>query len=297
MKAEFPHSASRLIYMWEKRVIIVGLLTEYVDVKYNGRTSEYYENLGYVFPKRLVQLDPTHKKIVERVKIGATIKVKVSDLIKGSAQKITCECDNCKKIYSMEYRNYLKWKIDDKIYCNNCKNTLFHSGENSYRYNKDLTELEREYGRYHKENREFIRICLNRDEYKCTICNSKEELQVHHLEAYSKYKNLRYDINNGITLCKKCHTRFHSIYGYIDFNKYNFIEFSNIDLNKFLDKEGNITKTKWAYCVEDDEIIYNIKEYATINNLDDSAIYNCCNKKYGYKTVKKKHYVWYENIN
>lgn len=48
-----------------------------------------------------------------------------------------------------------------------------------------------------------------RDERACKKCGSKKEIQAHHIKPWSQFKNLRYDINNGITLCKKCHSKVH----------------------------------------------------------------------------------------
>lgn len=46
-----------------------------------------------------------------------------------------------------------------------------------------------------------------RDKYKCQMpgCSSKLRLHVHHIKPWSKASSLRYDENNSITLCKKCH--------------------------------------------------------------------------------------------
>lgn len=49
---------------------------------------------------------------------------------------------------------------------------------------------------------------LKRDNFKCRMpsCKSTKNLNVHHINPWSKAAALRYDISNGITLCKKCHT-------------------------------------------------------------------------------------------
>lgn len=50
---------------------------------------------------------------------------------------------------------------------------------------------------------------LTRDNYICQRCDSKENLVVHHIKKFSENKQLRFDVNNGITLCQKCHKEVH----------------------------------------------------------------------------------------
>lgn len=49
-----------------------------------------------------------------------------------------------------------------------------------------------------------------RDDYKCQDCGAKDiELNAHHIMSFAEYPELRFDINNGITLCKPCHIKEH----------------------------------------------------------------------------------------
>lgn len=57
------------------------------------------------------------------------------------------------------------------------------------------------------------RDVMNRDFNKCSVCGSKEDLEVHHIVAWRFCKDddeLRYDINNGMTLCHTCHFKKHN---------------------------------------------------------------------------------------
>ena len=59
---------------------------------------------------------------------------------------------------------------------------------------------------------EFREMVINRDNC-CKCCGTKENLEVHHIFPYNQYKTLRTDVSNGLTLCKDCHKRYHSLYG------------------------------------------------------------------------------------
>lgn len=48
---------------------------------------------------------------------------------------------------------------------------------------------------------------LVRDGYHCIKCSSVKNLQVDHIKPRSLYPELAYDINNGRTLCAKCHRK------------------------------------------------------------------------------------------
>lgn len=51
---------------------------------------------------------------------------------------------------------------------------------------------------------------FKRDNFKCQMpdCNSKEcYIQANHIKKFSKFPKLRFTVNNGITLCKKCHNK------------------------------------------------------------------------------------------
>lgn len=57
---------------------------------------------------------------------------------------------------------------------------------------------------YHRWKIEVVK----RDK-KCFVCGAKEFLTAHHIKPYKDNVELRLDINNGVTLCRKCHSMVH----------------------------------------------------------------------------------------
>ena len=48
---------------------------------------------------------------------------------------------------------------------------------------------------------------FNRDMYTCQDCGTKKSgvFEAHHLKGFSEFKELRFVVSNGVTLCDKCH--------------------------------------------------------------------------------------------
>lgn len=57
----------------------------------------------------------------------------------------------------------------------------------------------------------FRNTVKKRDKYRCQMpgCGElrKHELVVHHIKIWAQYPALRFNVTNGITLCRSCHKR------------------------------------------------------------------------------------------
>ena len=57
---------------------------------------------------------------------------------------------------------------------------------------------------------EWRKNIFERDRYTCQICNKTGcILNAHHIKSFKDYHDLRYVLDNGVTLCEKCHKEIH----------------------------------------------------------------------------------------
>lgn len=63
------------------------------------------------------------------------------------------------------------------------------------------------------EYKDWRRKIFKRDDYTCQDCGRKRKsgdrviLEAHHKKSYSEFPELRYKVENGITLCRECHNK------------------------------------------------------------------------------------------
>ena len=82
------------------------------------------------------------------------------------------------------------------------------SGSNHPRWKGGTTtERSRMMSRY--EYRQWRSAVFQRDNFTCQRCGVGGGcfVMAHHMKPWSEFPDLRYDINNGITLCKACHAK------------------------------------------------------------------------------------------
>ena len=140
------------------------------------------------------------------------------------------ECDRCKEIIQEDYPHY---KNKTSIYCPDCAFILNKITEEEYLFNlpisisnlhaeviegeilvwtgniHPLDKRRNKLDRRSKQYREWRQAVLGRDNKKCIKCGSKSKLEAHHIKEFCKYKELRFAVDNGITLCNECHKKLH----------------------------------------------------------------------------------------
>lgn len=126
----------------------------------------------------------------------------------GTNEYINCRC----KIDGHEWKSTAHNLLRGRN-CPECHRRKF-CGENNPRWNSDLTTEDRETGRNYPDYKEWRESVFQRDNYTCQVTGKKGRLVVHHIYSYDKYKELRLELDNGITVLEEVHLQFHSIYGY-----------------------------------------------------------------------------------
>jgi 5-methylcytosine-specific restriction endonuclease McrA len=64
-------------------------------------------------------------------------------------------------------------------------------------------------GRQGAYYRLWRKTVLERDAHQCRRCHATEHLHAHHKKRWKDHPELRYDVDNGITLCQGCHWKAH----------------------------------------------------------------------------------------
>lgn len=60
-----------------------------------------------------------------------------------------------------------------------------------------------------KKYREWRTAVFCRDKYRCTQCCKTVDLCAHHIVRWDDDKTLRYELSNGLTICRACHVKIH----------------------------------------------------------------------------------------
>ena len=85
----------------------------------------------------------------------------------------------------------------------------FQRGEKHPRFNGGKAERKEAMSRY--EYKIWRTSVFKRDGYACKVCTSHGRLNAHHIESWAKNADLRYSVDNGITLCNACHDKEHGL--------------------------------------------------------------------------------------
>lgn len=160
-------------------------------------------------------------------------KLKISESLKGKKKtlehSINISLGKKGMVFSKEHKNKIsksltgrniseqaKTKIKNDM-LNRAKYIFHPKGENSSNWKGGITPLNKRLrtSSMWKIWREaiFLRDNFTCQNIDCSYCHNKigVMLHPHHIKAFAKYPELRFDINNGVTYCKEFHMVLHKI--------------------------------------------------------------------------------------
>lgn len=143
---------------------------------------------------------------------------------------LDCECGN-------EYNTASHAVLDGRTRSCGCLSkeyqaTFDGSGNPNW---KDGATSEAQSARTCKEYWEWQKAVFARDEFACQKCGFHNKhgntLNAHHIKNFSDFKELRFEVDNGITYCRDCHIEFHSTYGRLNNTPEQVADFSSTNVN------------------------------------------------------------------
>jgi hypothetical protein len=150
----------------------------------------------------------------------------------GSSNKILLRCPNNHEI-AIAYGSFQQGRGCLECSTQIKRGTNYVKNRTKKRIGSESNKSPVSYDPKHHEWRKLIYAKFNYTCQKCSFSgrSGNRILNAHHIESYTKNESLRYDLENGICLCNRCHTIFHRTYG--------FKGFTRADLEDYLSAESN----------------------------------------------------------
>ena len=167
-----------------------------VKIKWNGNNKKHFVSKGYVFTKLHEEFD-----------------VFPTDLPEGSNIYISCECDNCHKIFQTRYNQYLLRKTDE-TYCRDCSNSVIRSRNQIIKFANEQISF---YDWCIQNNRNDL---LDRWDYNLNIFNPQEvycgsqkkywfkcdKNPKHKSEQFKLHALCGFDKSKNASSCRQCNS-------------------------------------------------------------------------------------------
>lgn len=112
---------------------------------------------------------------------------------------------SCKRVGVGKWMVGRKHSVETKI-----KMSIAHKGEKCHLWRGGITEINGVIRRSLKY-RLWRKLVFERDNYICDVCKSEDNLEAHHIMSFANSPDLRFELFNGKTLCKKCHSLITSV--------------------------------------------------------------------------------------
>ena len=88
----------------------------------------------------------------------------------------------------------------------------YKSGSDNCNWKGGITE-ENDIIRKSKDHKDWSKEVYAKDNYECFHCGKhcqKGDIVAHHLLSFANYPDIRFIVDNGITMCRSCHLKLHN---------------------------------------------------------------------------------------
>jgi 5-methylcytosine-specific restriction endonuclease McrA len=213
---------------------------ENVLTTWSPSNKKFYTELGYLFTKMGDKFFVSSKHLSQKSEVVITAicnscnrerKLKRYKYSPNCLKCILIERNKSKKQRAIASKNAAK--RNHRVWNNPEYEQLRHKilksikpkfGDKNSNWNENLTEEDRKKNRETEEYKNWRLSVYKRDKYSCVICESTKKINAHHICSYLVNKENRIQVENGITLCLKCHKAYHKKYQINEVNLNTFIE-------------------------------------------------------------------------
>lgn len=118
-------------------------------------------------------------------------------------------CAGCGATYGPRPKQPITTFKHQKFCCKPCadKHGVRYRGPDNVLYRRDALRRNKRRG----EHKAWAQKVISRDGAICQRCGASEvELHAHHIKPFETYPDLRYVVENGLTLCAPCHWSVHA---------------------------------------------------------------------------------------
>ena len=114
----------------------------------------------------------------------------------------------CSRRLGLKHSEESKNKMSLSLIGRSAPKTAFTSermcGTNNVNWKGGVTPINEKI-RKSKIYKEWRFSVMKRDDFTCMVCKFQGYVNAHHIKRFEDFKELRFDVNNGITLCPQCH--------------------------------------------------------------------------------------------
>jgi len=145
--------------------------------------------------------------LTRQKKNGETVTWSTSGNFKGG--KIEKICLHCEQKF-----NVFLYRKDKAKYCSKICLAKSKIGVDSKNWKGGITSETRKI-RCSEEYNKWRKSVYARDNWTCQHCQVKQKHPIaHHIKTFKDFPELRFESDNGITLCRSCHKKVHEEIGF-----------------------------------------------------------------------------------